>query len=945
MRVIDKTIMWASQVLIFACAGLWPFTSLSCGMDPVSPQAGGDPHWAVSIDQYFEDRQTGILDFSYAGYKANEQPLPNAPVRIVVNPAAGDDGQRIQAALDYVGRLQPDAQGVRGAVLLKPGDYEIAGQLVIRHSGVILRGSGPGPGGTRLIAAGQDRRTVIRILGSDDKILGSAMKITEPVPAGSAIVKLSAINDLKPGDHVRITRPSTEEWIVAVGMSKIWKAEKAPRVWKAGELDIVWDRQVRSIDGNAVTLDAPLSMDLNPDGAGGTLARYTWPGRISQIGIENLQLISACDQGRPKDEDHAWVGITLEHVRDAWIRAVTFRHFAGSAVSVWESAGRVTVVDCESLEPISENGGWRRHTFFTAGQQTLFLRCYSEYGRHDFSVGHCAAGPNAFVHCDAKMALDDSGPIGAWATGVLYDNVNIDGDGLRLGYRGTELQFSGWAAVNCMLWQCTAARIDCYQPPQGQNWAVGCWGMFEGDGHWAAFNDFVSPRSLMQALVERRVGEEAGAFIGSGVIHPPGSTRPSVDQAQMMVDNSNRPAPQLTEVIDASRRQAAFSLEGRDVPAIDAVIKEHPDLLPMDPKPAAKQLALIKGQLMIEGKPLSGKTMDTYWWRSRAVPQSIAFKEAQPQLTRFVPGRVGKGWTDDLDDLTTQLAGDGYIAVYQHHGLWYDRRREDHERVRRSDGEVWAPFDEMPFARSGRGTAWDGLSRYDLTRCNPWYFSRIRTFAQLAEHKGLVLLNGHYFQHNILEAGAHWADFPWRSANNINNTGFPEPVPYAGDKRIFQAHLFYDVTHPVRRELHEAYIHHHLEVLSDCPNVIHMLGGEYTGPVSFTQFWLDTIGQWERETGKQVLTALSTTYDVQEAILNDPERAAVVDIIDIRFWTPQPDGTGKGPRGGINMAPRQQGFGGPGNDRAAFKAAVERYRQRFPEKAVICSAMGFQAVD
>ncbi len=169
--------------------------------------------------------------------------------------------------------------------------------------------------------------------------------------------------------------------------------------------------------------------------------------------------------------------------------------------------------------------------------------------------------------------------------------------------------------------------------------------------------------------------------------------------------------------------------------------------------------------------------MDTYWWRSSAVPQSIAFKQAQPELTRFVPGRVGKGWTDDLDTLTTQLANNGYVAVYQHHGLWYDRRRQDHERIRRNDGEVWVPFDEMPFARSGQGTAWDGLSRYDLTRYNPWYFNRIRTFAQLGECKGLVLLNNHYFQHNILEAGAHWADFPWRSANNINDTGFPEPAP------------------------------------------------------------------------------------------------------------------------------------------------------------------------
>ena len=75
----------------------------------------------------------------------------------------------------------------------------------------------------------------------------------------------SAVTDLKPGDHVFVTHPSTEEWIVAMNMSKIWNAKKAPRVWKAGELDIVWDRQIKSIEGTTVTLDAPLSMDLNPN--------------------------------------------------------------------------------------------------------------------------------------------------------------------------------------------------------------------------------------------------------------------------------------------------------------------------------------------------------------------------------------------------------------------------------------------------------------------------------------------------------------------------------------------------------------------------------------------------------------------------------------------------------------------------------------------------------
>ncbi|HLO38015.1 MAG TPA: hypothetical protein VK173_05990, partial [Lacibacter sp.] len=83
-----------------------------------------------------------IPDFSYCGYKASEQPIPNVDVRVVVPVKAGDATLRIQSALDYVASLPADAKGFRGAVLLQKGTYEVLGQLRITASGVVLRGSG-----------------------------------------------------------------------------------------------------------------------------------------------------------------------------------------------------------------------------------------------------------------------------------------------------------------------------------------------------------------------------------------------------------------------------------------------------------------------------------------------------------------------------------------------------------------------------------------------------------------------------------------------------------------------------------------------------------------------------------------------------------------------------------------------------------------------------------
>jgi hypothetical protein len=283
-------------------------------------------------------------------------------------------------------------------------------------------------------------------------------------------------------------------------------------------------------------------------------------------------------------------------------------------------------------------------------------------------------------------------------------------------------------------------------------------------------------------------------------------------------------------------------------------------------------LEIKNGWLVRDGVLQTGRRADIPWWSGSLRGKSLA--QAKPALTRFVPGRTGTGFTDDLDEVAQGMRSSNTIGIEQHYGLWYDRRRDDHQRVRRMDGDVWAPFYELPFARSGEGTAWDGLSKYDLTKYNHWYWDRLKRFVDIADRKGLILIHQQYFQHNIIEAGAHYADFPWRSANNINNTGFPEPVNYAGDKRIFMAVPFYDTTHAIRRELHRKYIWQCLDNFKGQGSVIQLIGEEFTGPLHFVQFWLDAIRGWELKYKQPTLTGLSVTKDVQDAILEIPSNPA-----------------------------------------------------------------------
>jgi Family of unknown function (DUF6298) len=931
------------------------------------------PIISVSKDQRLaydgDERGNRIPDFSNCGYAGGDRQIPDAPVRVAVEPKPGDGTPRIQKAIDYVASLPVDSNGLRGVVLLLKGRHEILGGLQITNSGIVLRGQGMGDDGTILVAAGLDRRTLIRITGKNDRATktSASWQIKDDyVPVGATSFHLTDASGLKVGDTINVIRPCTKEWIDQLGATEFGGGIGDWRLtWKPGSRDLVWNRVVTAIGDDLVTVDAPITTAIENPNLGRRrgdesqtekkeklespyVVSYNWPGRISNIGIENLQLESTFDASNPKDENHSWCAITMENAEDVWVRQVTAKHFAGSMVAIYESCKWVTVEDCLSLAPVSEDGGYRRHTFFTMGQMTLFLRCYAERGRHDFSVGHCAAGPNAFVQCEANLALDDSGGIESWSSGTLFDNVRIDGNALTLGYRGPNGQGAGWSAANSVLWNCNASQIRCQNPPGAKDWSFGSWGEFDGEGVWRSSNNSVEPMSLFAAQLAERIGSEPAKRVQLMPRSTRESSNPTVAEAAELIAASRQPAPQLADYILAAAKRNPIPSEVSDAKRVEEISSgssrgnEAPTSNRQSDQSlltsaATKKIIITNGWITCDGKLLIGGGMDVAWWRGNVRPSEAPSFE--PALTRFVPGRIGRGFTDDLDAIADEMVAEGRVTLDQHYGLWYERRRDDHERVRRVTGDVWPPFFEQPFARSGQGTAWDGLSKYDLTKFNPWYWSRLKQFADVCDERGLALFNENYFQHNIIEAGAHWVDCPWRTANNINETGFPEPPPFAGDKRIFMAEQFYDVTNPVRRALHRGFIRQNLDNFTNNANVIQFTSAEFTGPLHFVQFWLDTIGDWKRETRGKAIIALAAPKDVQDAILADDKRNALVDVIAFRYWWVTDKGI-YAPKGGQNLAPRQfqrQWKGGTPSDLNLATMAAE-YHQRFPNKPVIAAS-------
>lgn len=476
-----------------------------------------------------DERGNAIPDFSRAGYGGGGVALPVLPVVRTLEPRSeGDDGARIQAALDELGTLPADARGFRGALLLKRGVYRVAGQLRIGASGVVLRGEGQGADGTVILATGRGKRLLLYVGASGvrrEEVRGTRRRVTEAyVPWSATTLSVERTDGLAVGDRIVVFRPSTAEWIRELGMDRILNRPNTPpgttKMWEAGGYDLHIERTIVAIENRRLTLDAPVMIALD-ERFGGAFVHLYRHERNRENGVENLRLVSEYERGREtEDEDHAQVAIHLDQVENAWVRDVTVQHFSGGILARYDSLF-TTIQDCTYIDPVSIITGGRRYSFVLDGQYGLVQRCTATEARHGFMTGARVRGPNVFLDGASLKSHSDSGPHHRWAVGILYDNIR-DSKELNVQDRQYAGSGHGWAGGQNVFWNCISPSIVVQQPPTAQNYAIGCIGELEA-GQWNreaargvvdSHGRPVEPRSLYLAQLAERLGPEAVAAIG-----------------------------------------------------------------------------------------------------------------------------------------------------------------------------------------------------------------------------------------------------------------------------------------------------------------------------------------------------------------------------------------------------------------------------------------------
>lgn len=457
----------------------------------VMVQPGPDGRLSYPADE----QGNRIPDFSHAGYRGGGVPLPEVPVVATLAPAPGDNTARLQAALDALGELPLQPSGHRGALLLEPGVFEVSATILIRHSGIVLRGSGSGSGedparDTLIHRVGRDTSPVLVAGGTapNDKFRSAlpdtrADIVTPFVQVGSRAFEVADPSLYSVGDAIIIEHPATQAWIDALDGG----GTHTDPPWQLGEreseMHIRYLRRVTAIDGATLRIDAPVYNHLDRSLAQSFVYRHDDSEQLSEIGVEHLRI--TIDHEGPETETHARDALVFRRAQDCWARDVAVLHFVAAGVKFGPAFARGTALDCHALEPRSRVTGARRYNFCVfEAQLVLFENCTATDARHAFIANGTTLDSGIVVlDCVNLRSTAPSEGHRRWGQALLFDNFRtIDPVGspaiIGLHNRGSWGVGHGWGSAHSVAWNSDTGRgrLIVHRPPTAQNYAIGCTG-------------------------------------------------------------------------------------------------------------------------------------------------------------------------------------------------------------------------------------------------------------------------------------------------------------------------------------------------------------------------------------------------------------------------------------------------------------------------------------
>ena len=443
-----------------------------------------------------------IPDYSQAGYK-NGRPIPtiNIPDRTVtINPLPdekADNTKHIQEAIDKVATFTPDADGIRGVVLLKAGRYNVDGTINLSVDGVILRGEGNcnAPEAEQTLLYGRDaiekKKNLIMMGNSSAHNWGNGAGndkvniVNEKVKVGDYSFQVTDASAYSVGDLICVKFPTTEAWLVDVLHGGNTQQDKNP--WKVSNIDISYHRYITAIEGNTITIDAPIFYTLDKKYSTSYIYKIPSPGNIRKnIGIENLAVAYEPTPLSSK-ENVDQNCIYMSSLENSWLKDVSMTGFIHAGLKT-QSTTRCTIEGCYAMDPsgLMDGGTWYNFENYSRSQLMLYKNCYARNGRHHYISNGCATVSGIVVlNFTSTQANACSEGHRMFSQGILFDNwkelpdegaEHVSGFKIGMYLRNNMGTGHGWGGVHCTFWNCDVEKGGIYldKVPTAQNYAIGC---------------------------------------------------------------------------------------------------------------------------------------------------------------------------------------------------------------------------------------------------------------------------------------------------------------------------------------------------------------------------------------------------------------------------------------------------------------------------------------
>ena len=375
--------------------GLLLFALAGCAADPVVPARAAltSTLWGTSGEAF--NPRGRLMDWSYAGYHAGDDPLPDVPAVVdvadfgAVGDGTTDDGAAFESAVDAV-----SAAG-GGAVTVGAGTFVLRRRLSL-STGVVLRGAGRDATTLHFPEALEDLYPGERnwsfsggfIQANASSTLPELTDVVAPAARGDTEVTVADASEIAPGDWVLIRQVDMDGTL----MRRLHADLADGGTDNIGDIGMRFPTRVLEVAGNTLTLERALPVDVE---ARWSPTVFAVEPRISEVGVEHLTMSFPHTVYPGHFNERGYNAIHFSHVWHGWVR-------------------EVTVLNCDY-------GISFTNTFFSTATGVVLETTASrgtDNGHHGINNGH--GGDNLFVDFDLRTSFVHDLTNEWYAHGVVF---------------------------------------------------------------------------------------------------------------------------------------------------------------------------------------------------------------------------------------------------------------------------------------------------------------------------------------------------------------------------------------------------------------------------------------------------------------------------------------------------------------------------------------------